>query len=221
MYSSAVIILFVAIAGFVFSHDDTTAMYECHTIETEDKDIITCHCHVPGESPIEVSCEEDLLSMELLLELEKVDQELFFGLRVEPEDTCTEYNVAEFPYGSTLDVIKAQELGGIFGAFENECFDTYEDVDVDHLVARKEAHDSGLCAADAQIKIDFSNDLENVALANVSVNRSKSDQILLIGCRTTTLVGMSGNTCTLSAITTCRLMKPRRAQSTRFCKIVL
>ena len=112
--------------------------------------------------------------MELLLELNNVDPELYFGLNVEPEDTCTEYNVAEYPSGSTLDVIKALELGGIFGAFENQCFDTYRDVESDHIVARKEAHDSGLCAAEAQRKIDFSNDLENIALDSAS---RKSEQI--------------------------------------------
>lgn len=157
------------------AHDEITTTFECHKIVVDDEETDECHCHVPGEEPVKSSC-GDALSMELLLELEKVDQDLFFGLRVEPEDTRTEYNVAEYPSGSTLDLIKAQELGGIFGAFEDQCFDTYKDVDVDHLVARKEAHDSGLCAAEAQTKIDFSNDLENIALASASVNRSKSDR---------------------------------------------
>ena len=157
------------------AHDEITTTFECHKIVVEAEETDECHCHVPGEEPVKSSC-DDVLTMELLLELEKVNQDLFFGLRVEPEDTCTEYNVAEYPSGSTLDLIKAQELGGIFGAFEDQCFDTYKDVDVDHLVARKEAHDSGLCAAEAQTKIDFSNDLENIALASASVNRSKSDR---------------------------------------------
>lgn len=158
-----------------FAHDEITNTHESHEIVADNEETDVCHCHVPGEEPVERSCDE-LLTMELLLELEKVDQELYFGLRVQSEDTCTEYNTADYPSGSTLDVIKAKEMGGIFGAYENHCFDSYKDVDVDHLVARKEAHDSGLCAADAQTKINFSNDLENIALASASVNRSKSDR---------------------------------------------
>ncbi len=175
VFRSNLLVVLVAMSITAIAHDEITTTFECHKIVVEAEETDECHCHVPGEEPVNSSC-DDALSMELLLELEKVDQDLFFGLRVEPEDTCTEYNVAEYPSGSTLDLIKAQELGGIFGAFEDQCFDTYKDVDVDHLVARKEAHDSGLCAAEAQTKIDFSNDLENIALASASVNRSKSDR---------------------------------------------
>lgn len=156
------------------THDDITTTYDCHQIKTDDEDSVKCHCHIPGEEPVEISCEDELLSMETLLALEKVDEELFFGLSVEPESTCSEYNIADYPYGTTLDEIKARELGGIFSAYEHHCFDSYSDVDIDHLVARKEAHDSGLCAADAQTKLNFSNDLENIALTNPSINRSKS-----------------------------------------------
>ncbi|MYD45125.1 MAG: hypothetical protein F4W92_02065 [Gammaproteobacteria bacterium] len=170
-----VLIALVVSSSTTIAHDEITTTYDWHKIVADDEDTDECHCHVPGEAPVEVSC-DDVLTMELLLELERVDQSLYFGLRVEPENTCTEYNSAEYPYGSTIDVIKAKEMGGIFGAFENQCFDTFKDVDVDHLVARKEAHDSGLCAAEAQIKINFANDLENIALASASVNRSKSDR---------------------------------------------
>lgn len=169
-----IVTLLSAVVIGTSAHDKITSTYECHVINNKDEGINECHCHVPGESPVKVSCEEDQPSMELLLILEKVDTNLYFGLRVEPEDTCAEYNISEYPYGTTLDQIKSKTLGGIFGAYENECFDLFTQVDIDHIVARKEAHDSGLCAADAQVKINFSNDLENIALASPSVNRSKS-----------------------------------------------
>ena len=169
----SVLVVLVATQTISRAHDEVTSTFDCHPVVSDQEDDDECHCHVPGEDPVVVSCEDDLLTMELLLDLEQVDEKLFFGLKVEPENTCTEYNTAEYPYGTTLDVIKSKELGGIFGAYENRCFDTYKDVDVEHLVAKKEAHDSGLCAADAQTKINFTNDLENVALASPSVNRSK------------------------------------------------
>ena len=158
----------------VFAHEENTSTFECHEIDEEDEDRDECHCHVPGEVPITSSCETELPAMEILLELERVNEELYFGLRIEPENECTDYKASLYPYGSTLDVIKSDELGGIYGAYEDECFDAYTDVDIEHLVARKEAHDSGLCAADAQVRINFANDLENIVLASPSVNRSKS-----------------------------------------------
>ena len=169
----SVLPVLVAIPTITSAHDEVSSTLDCHVVDSDQEDNDECHCHVPGEDPVLVSCDDDLLNMELLLDLDKVDEELFFGLKVEPEDTCAEYNTAEYPYGTTLDVIKSNELGGIFGAYENRCFDTYKDVDVEHLVAKKEAHDSGLCAADAQTKINFTNDLENIALASSTVNRSK------------------------------------------------
>ena len=166
--------LYLAVPALVFAHGDMSFTFEYHSIDTEIDVSDECHCHVPGEDPVEVSCKDYELTMESLLELEKFDQDLYFGLRVEPENTCSEYFTSAYPYGSTLDEIKSKELGAIFGAYENQCFDAYEDVDVDHLVAKKEAHDSGLCAADGQTRINFTNDLENIALASPSVNRSKS-----------------------------------------------
>ena len=168
------IVVFSVIALESQAHNEITSTYECHAVKSDDEDTDECHCHVPGEKPVKLSCEDKLLSMETLLAIEKVDEDLYFGLSVEPENTCSEYNIADYPYGTTLDVIKARELGGVFSAYEDHCFGSYSDVDIDHLVARKEAHDSGLCAADAQTKLNFSNDLENIALTSPSINRSKS-----------------------------------------------
>ena len=39
------------------------------------------------------------------------------------------------------------------------------------MVAKSEAHDSGLCNAGAQTRRTFSNDLLNLTLASPSVNR--------------------------------------------------
>ena len=63
---------------------------------------------------------------------------------------------------------------GFFRAYEDECFDEYSDVDIKHLVAKREAHDSGLCGANIQTRINFANNLENIALASPAVNLGKS-----------------------------------------------
>ena len=45
--------------------------------------------------------------------------------------------------------------------------------DIEHIVARSEAHDSGLCATDAATRRRFASDLLNLTLASPSVNRSQ------------------------------------------------
>lgn len=101
-------------------------------------------------------------------------EDWYFGVQIAPENDCSDYRSIDYSHLPKLDVFAAEELGGIFGAYEDECFDEYTDVDIEHLVAKREAHDSGLCAADIQTRINFANDLENVALASPAVNRGKS-----------------------------------------------
>ena len=98
----------------------------------------------------------------------------YFGVRIAPEDDCSDYRAIDYNHLSKLDIFKSEELGGIFAAYEDSCYNAYTDVDIEHLVAKREAHDSGLCDADIQTKISFANDLENIALASPSVNRGKS-----------------------------------------------
>ena len=101
-------------------------------------------------------------------------QSTYFGVRIESENDCSDYRAIDYAHLSKLDVFKSEELGGIFAAYEDSCYNAYTDVDIEHLVAKREAHDSGLCDSDIQTKINFANDLENIALASPSVNRGKS-----------------------------------------------
>ena len=51
------------------------------------------------------------------------------------------------------------------------------ETDIEHIVARSEAHDSGLCAADDARKRQFANDLLNITLASPELNRgAKNDR---------------------------------------------
>ena len=62
-------------------------------------------------------------------------------------------------------------LGGIYSPYTAECFGSKTLTDIEHMVARSEAHDSGLCAADDGIRSSFGRDLDNLTLASPSVNR--------------------------------------------------
>ena len=67
--------------------------------------------------------------------------------------------------------------GATYGPYTGTWFDSIRDTDIKHIVARSEAHDSGLCAADADTKNEFASDLINLALSSPSVNRhQKSDK---------------------------------------------
>ena len=65
-------------------------------------------------------------------------------------------------------------MGGIiYGPYTGTWFDSTSQTDIEHIVARSEAHDSGLCAVDAATKRRFSSDLLNLTLASPAVNRSQ------------------------------------------------
>ena len=65
-------------------------------------------------------------------------------------------------------------MGGIiYGPYTGTWFDSTSQTDIEHIVARSEAHDSGLRAVDAATKRRFSSDLLNLTLASPAVNRSQ------------------------------------------------
>ena len=64
------------------------------------------------------------------------------------------------------------DLGGaIYGPYTGTYFRSTRDTDIEHIVARSEAHDSGLCAASAPVKAAFARDLLNLTLAGPRLNR--------------------------------------------------
>ena len=63
-----------------------------------------------------------------------------------------------------------QVQGGIYGPYTGTWFDSIRDTDIEHIVARSEAHNSGLRAASAATRDRFASDLLNLTLASPSVN---------------------------------------------------
>ena len=60
---------------------------------------------------------------------------------------------------------------GSNGPYTGRWFASKSDTDIEHMVARSEAHDSGLCAADPATRRRFASDLLNLTLAGPRVNR--------------------------------------------------
>ncbi len=104
--------------------------------------------------------------------------ETWKGLEVRAEfteDDCPSYSSvsSDYQYSSDSDLVIEKSLGGFYSPYDNTWYTEATDVDVEHMVARKEAHDSGLCKATPATRYAFANDLLNLTLSTPSVNRSK------------------------------------------------
>ena len=94
------------------------------------------------------------------------------GLVVAPEDRCSPYDSDDYPYSQSVEQRVVEQLNGlVYGPYTGTHFQDTGQTDIEHIVARSEAHDSGLCAGDAEIKKQFASDLLNLTLASPEVNR--------------------------------------------------
>ena len=110
--------------------------------------------------------------------LAQTEDETWRGLRVAPEYRCSAYNPrSDYRYGQSVELDIIRDLGAIYSPYSDTCFNSRRETDIEHLVARSEAHDSGLCAADQATRKRFANDLRNLTLASPQVNRyQKNDK---------------------------------------------
>ena len=99
--------------------------------------------------------------------------ELWRGLTVAAEQRCAPYRSEEYAYPQAVEDDIIERFGGLFSPYTNEVFESKGDTDIEHVVARSEAHDSGLCRADTATKRAFSRDLLNLTLASPRVNRNQ------------------------------------------------
>ena len=98
------------------------------------------------------------------------------GITVAPENRCSPYDSEEYRYSPSVEPRIVNALGGIYGPYTGTWFESIKETDIEHIVARSEAHDSGLCAAGPATWSEFASDLLNLTLASPSVNRhQKSD----------------------------------------------
>ena len=96
------------------------------------------------------------------------------GLVVAPEYRCAPYDADDYPYSQSVEPRIVAGMGGIiYGPYTGTWFASTRETDIEHIVARSEAHDSGLCAVDAATKRQFSSDPLNLTLASPAVNRTQ------------------------------------------------
>ena len=69
------------------------------------------------------------------------------GLTVAPENRCSSYSSRDYSYPASVESRIVESLqGAIYGPYTGTCFNSTRETDVEHIVARSEAHDSGMCA---------------------------------------------------------------------------
>ena len=94
------------------------------------------------------------------------------GLTIASEYRCSPYDADDYPYSQSVEPRIVADMGGIiYGPYTGIRFSSTRETDIEHIVARSEAHDSGLCAASDATRRRFSSDLLNLTLASPSVNR--------------------------------------------------
>ena len=95
------------------------------------------------------------------------------GLTVAPEVRCAPYDADDYRYPQSVEDRIVTALGGAYGPYTGRWFASDGETDIEHLVARSEAHDSGLCVADNAARRRFAIDPLNLTLASPAVNRNQ------------------------------------------------
>lgn len=102
------------------------------------------------------------------------------GLTVALECDCSVYDQDDYGYSSRkLEALILKRQGGrICSPYTGICYPSDDETDVEHIVARKQAHLSGLCDPErADERGRFAEDLDNLTLAEAHLNRYiKSDK---------------------------------------------
>ena len=106
--------------------------------------------------------------------------DLLAGITITPENRCSPYDSDHYSYPQSVEPQIIAQMGGIiYSPYTGQYFPDRGETDIEHIVARSEAHDSGLCGSDAQARRNFARDLLNLTLADPSLNRhQKSDKDL-------------------------------------------
>ena len=98
--------------------------------------------------------------------------DLLTGIPIRDEQRCTPYNASSYSYPDGLELELLREMDGLYySPYTDQLYADPREVDIEHIVARSEAHDSGLCAADRFTRLAFASDYLNLTFAPSWLNR--------------------------------------------------
>jgi len=96
-----------------------------------------------------------------------------------PDTTCPAYQPAHYSYSSSLEYDLVLDFDGVYDVYNDIWYSTLDSLlvlQIEHIIARKEAHLSGLCHRAQAMKEAFASDSLNLALTHARTNRQKSDR---------------------------------------------
>ena len=93
-----------------------------------------------------------------------------FNIIIGPENRCSEYDVSDYSYNPWIETKIVQEQP-LMSLYTGKVYDSTRDTDIEHIVSRREAHDSGMCNQPKATRKKFANDLLNLTLAAPHINR--------------------------------------------------
>ena len=101
------------------------------------------------------------------------------GLVVAPEHRCTPYDEKDYRYPSMELKDRLLRLQPLISPYTGRVFNSLHAADLEHICARAEAHDSGMCAMSDSVRHAFVRDPINQTFAAPSVNRwqKRSDDV--------------------------------------------
>lgn len=97
------------------------------------------------------------------------------GLPVSVESECSVDAIGSSAWAGKQDSI-AELHGGRLSPYDGVVFPNYHYVQIEHIVSRKEADESGLCDRGETVRTSFAADILNLTLAPGSLNASKGDR---------------------------------------------
>ena len=102
------------------------------------------------------------------------DLEDALDIKIEEEIDDGTYDSGEYSYRVRwLEENIAKRQGGVFCPYTLKCFETISETDIEHIVARSEAHHSGLFRNGPDTWKRFARDPDNLALADPDENRDE------------------------------------------------
>ena len=109
-----------------------------------------------------------------LLAIAAARADVLQGLAIEPEHRCTPYDSGDYGHPQSVEPEIIRRMGGrVYGPYEGRDFADRRQTDIEHIVAKSEAHDSGMCRASRAERARFARDLDNLTLASPRVNREQ------------------------------------------------
>ena len=118
------------------------------------------------------SDQDQLRDRPAALEATVAANNLLAGIPIREEHRCTPYSSYSYTYPDSLEVEILREMDGIYySPYTAQTYTGAHEVDIEHIVARSEAHDSGLCAADRFTRLAFASDQLNLTFAPPWLNR--------------------------------------------------